>query len=129
MIKKAITHILKEDATVANLVGLNAEGDKPKVYPIVVPESEKSPYVVVTVVGRTVVAKGCADVFSFQVVSYHTQEEGCMELHEACKTALLTAPSATYNGFELSLVNFTTESDGFIREGNLYYKIAVYDGQ
>ncbi len=108
MIKRAINYILINDATVSALVGQNVAGDRAKVYPIVVPEYETAPYVAVSVIGRTVVAKGCADVFSVQVVSYHTQEEGCMELHEACKNALLTAPAATYNGFELSLINFTT---------------------
>ena len=129
MIKRAITSILVNDATVGGLVGLNAAGDRAKIYPIVVPQYEEAPYVAVSVIGREVVAKGCADVFSVQVVSYHTQEEGCMELHEACKTALLTAPAATYNGFELSLINFTTESDGFSVDAKLYYKIAVYNGQ
>lgn len=129
MIKRAITYILANDATVASLVGNNTADDKVKVYPVVVPESEKAPYVVVTVLGRTVASKGCSDQWNIQVVCYHTISDDCVALHEACRDALLGTAAATINGYEFSFVNFSTESDGFIREGNLYYKIAVYDGQ
>lgn len=125
---KAITYILENDATVVTLCGLNAEGTKTKVYPVVVPNSEKSPYIAVRQIGKVEVGKECDYNYSIQVSSYHTTYDGVTALSAAVIAALKAQGSATVNGVSLAFVNYSNEIDEFDLEHSLYVKIATFDG-
>ena len=49
---KAITYILKEDATVGTLVGANAASDTKKVYPVIATQAESYPLITVRQASR-----------------------------------------------------------------------------
>ena len=127
---KAITYILENNATVQGLVGNRVGGTTTdyKVFPVVVPESEKSPYIAVRLVAKTKQAKGCGYLYSVQTVSYHTTYDGVTALNNAVIAAIEGQASGTVNGVAFSFANFSNESDEFVNEHKLYAKISTFDG-
>jgi hypothetical protein len=126
----AVTYILDNNATVQSLVGLRdgATTDY-KVFPVVVFESEKAPYIVVKQSGKVRTAKSCPPNYTIDVISYAGSYDAVNALNDACVSALEAQTAATVNGFTFSYLNVVNEVDGeYIREHNLYSKIATFEG-
>lgn len=126
----AVTYILENDATVASLCGTNAEGDKTKVYPVVVPSSEKAPYIAVRQAGKEMEAKNCGHKYTIEVMCYETSYDRCATLSAAIKTALETQSAATVNGVAFSYLFQVNETDDFVKgDHDLYVKVSTFEGQ
>lgn len=127
---KAVTYILENNSTVQGLVGLRSNGTDYKVYPVMVPQSEKEPYIVVRQGGKVPKCKG-GDSFDYtvEVLSYAISYDAVTTLAAAVKSALEGQATATVNGVAWGYVNFTNELDSFSADhGNLFVKIQTYEG-
>lgn len=128
-----VIQILINNNTVKSLVGLNALGDKYKVYPLVVPQKEKHPYIVVRLTGRPPVE--CKDVSpkdftpSVEVLCYHENYEGALLLEEAVIDALDNT-TGTYGGVRINELRYSDTSEDFIDvDGNgLYVRRPTFAG-
>jgi hypothetical protein len=128
---KVITYILRTNATVQSLVGLKSESqtdDYHKVYPVVVPQGEKAPYIAVRMSGRVRIGKDCDSNYSVQVVSYHNSYDEVTALNEAVISALESATASTINGQDFSFANLSGEVDEYVKEHNLYAKVTTFEG-
>lgn len=123
---KAITYILENDATVQSLVGLNKAGDKHKVYPVVIPETEAAPYIVARITGKTLGAKGCGHIFTIEVNTYHYSYDDVSALAEAVENALLSEGEGTINNVAFGWAQFVNESDEFVKDHDLYVKTLTF---
>lgn len=119
---KAITYILENDSTVQSLVGLNKAGDKHKVYPVVIPETEAAPYVVARISGKILGAKGCGHIFTIEVNVYHYSYDDVSALAQAVEDALLSEPEGTINSVSFGWAQLLNESDEFVKDHDLYVK-------
>ncbi len=128
---KAITYILENDSTVQGIIGQNLAGDKYKVYPVVVPQSEKEPYVVVRQTGRVATGKGCNSYdYTIEVLSYHPSYDDATDLGNAVISALEAQAAGTVNSVAWAFINLTNEIDSFSADhGNCYVKLATFFGQ
>jgi len=124
---KAVTYILENDATLQSLIGSNKSGSKHKVYPVVVPETEKAPYCVCRIVSKERTAKNCGYIWSIEVTSYATSYDTVTDINDAVISALEGAASGTVNGENYGWSNFSTESDQFDKDHDLYAKISTFD--
>lgn len=131
----AVTHILKNDATVGSLVGNNAAGDKKKVYPVIVPSSEIEPYITVRIVDKRRPAKGCDYEYTVQVTSYDLNYDDVVTLNNAVISAIEGQASGTVNGYSFGYLNFVTEQDEYMvdriaitHEHPLYAKTTTFVG-
>jgi len=126
----AITYILDNNATVQGLVGLRSGAATDyKVFPVVVFETEKAPYIVVRQSGRTSLGKNCGSVYTIDVVCYTTSYDATAALSAACINAIQAQTSATINGVSYGYMNMTNEADGeYIRDHGLYSKIITFEG-
>lgn len=119
---KAITYILENDATVQGLVGLNKAGDKHKVYPVVVAETEAPPYIAARISGKVLGAKDCGYIYTIEVNSYHHSYDSVSALNQAVEDALLAELPGTVNGVNFGFVQIVSEADDFIKDHDLYVK-------
>lgn len=125
----AVTYILENNATVASLCGTNLAGAKTKVYPVVVPSSEKSPYIAVRQSGKTTLGKNCGDVYTIEVISYETSYDRVKALNDAVVSALEAQAAGTVNGYAFSYLNQINEVDDFVKgDHDLYAKISTFEG-
>ena len=128
---KGITHILKNDATVQGLIGQNAAGDKYKVYPVVCPFPEKSPYIVVIQTGRTPIeCKGMvpdAFTYSYDVYSFNKNYDAVVTINEAVIAALSLPDGGTYNNVKFDDIRFTNEREAYDKEYSLFAKISSFE--
>ena len=126
----AVTYILDNNSTVKNLVGLRAGATTDyKVFPVVVFESEKAPYIVVRQSGKVRLGKACGYNYTIDVICYAGSYDEVNALNDACVSALEGQAGATVNGYAFSYLNVVNEVDGeFIREHNLYSKVATFEG-
>lgn len=127
---KGVINILITDTGVQALVGLNAAGDKRKVYPVVCPQDEKAPYIAVRQTGMDLAAKGYADWnFQFAVVSYATSYDDCFALDMAVLNSFINV-TGTYENIVVSYINpVTLGVDGYTQDhGGLYFKTSTFSG-
>ena len=128
---KGITHILKQTAGVQSLVGLNAAGDKYKVYPVVCPQGEKAPYIVVFQTGKTPIeCKGVATsyVYTYDVYSVHTNYDTAEGLDAAVVDALNFKTAGTYNSVVFQEIRHTNTTDGQYNEDQgLFTKVSSFE--
>ena len=126
----AVTYILENNATVASLCGTNLAGSKTKVYPVVVPSTEKAPYIAVRQSGKSSSGKNCGDIFTIEVISYETSYDRVAALNAAIITALEAQASGTVNGVTFAYLNQINEVDDFVKgDHDLYAKISTFEGQ
>lgn len=123
---KAITYILENDATLQSLIGQNKAGGKHKVYPVVVPETEKAPYVVCRIAGRSREGKDCDSRYQIEVISYATSYDGVTEINDAIIDALESQTGGTINDVSFSFAVYNTEMDGFEKDHDLYSKMVTF---
>jgi len=127
---KAVTYILENNATIQGIIGQNAAADKYKVYPVIVPQSEKEPYLVVRQASKAAVGKGCDSyLYQIEVLSYHTTYDDVTTLSDAVRSALDGQATTSVNGVDFGFLNFTNEVDSFsVEHGNLYVKVLTFEG-
>ncbi|MEB3210267.1 MAG: hypothetical protein VKL39_02885 [Leptolyngbyaceae bacterium] len=128
-----IIQILINNNTVRSLVGLNKAGDKYKVYPLIVPQPEKHPYIVVRLIGRPPVE--CKDVSpssftpTVEVLCYHENYEGALALEEAVINALDNT-TGTYGGVRINELRYSDTSEDFVNfdSNGLYVRRPTFLG-
>lgn len=114
--------LMVNNTTLANLVGENSTGDKPKIYPVMVPQKEKHPYITVRQSSKVRAGKGCGFINGIEVSSYAKSYDDVVALDDAVLNAIEN------NGTFLSL---TGTSDGFVHQadGNgLYVRTSSFEG-
>lgn len=130
---KGITHILKNNATVQSLIGQNSTGEKYKVYPVVCPYPEKSPYIVVILSGRTPIeCKGAAPttfIYTYDVYSFATNYDTVVSINEAVIDALSLPDGGTHNSVVFDEIRFTNEKEAYDKDYSLYAKISSFEAQ
>ena len=126
----AVTYILDNNATVQGLVGLRSTGGSDyKVFPVVVFESEKAPYIVVRQSGKVSLGKSCGHTYTIDVICYAGSYDAVKALSAACITALEAQTSGTINGYAFGYLNATNEIDGeYVRDFNLYTRVSTFEG-
>lgn len=124
---KAVTYILENDATLQSIIGANKAGDKHKVYPVVVPETEKAPYCVCRIVSKERTAKACGYIWTIEVTSYATSYDKVTDVNDAVIAALEGEASGTVNDVDFGWANFSSESDQFDKDHDLYAKITTFE--
>lgn len=124
---KAVTYILENDATLQTLIGANKANEKHKVYPVVVPETERAPYCVCRIVSKERVAKACGYIWNVEVTSYANSYDKVTEINDAVIDALESEPSGTVNGENYGWSVFSSESDQFDKDHDLYAKITTFE--
>jgi hypothetical protein len=130
---KAVTYILENDATVQGIVGTRSEGTTTdyKVFPLVVPQSEKEPYVAARLVSQVNLGKddSCGFSYVIQVVCVHGSYDQMTTLAIAVKNALINQTPGDVNGIAFGYLNQINATDGeFTKEHNLYSRILTFDG-
>lgn len=123
---KAIISILANDASVQSLVGLNKAGDKYKVYPVVVPETETHPYLVARIAGKLPGAKDCGYIYTIEVVAYDSSYDDVSALIESAENALINETAGTIEGISYGFSQLTNETDDFVKSHDLYVKTATF---
>lgn len=132
----AIVAILIADVNVQPLVGMNASGDKYKVYPVIVPESEAHPYIVVRTTSRP--PEECknqrpsAFMPSVTVFCYAQTYEAVLALEAAVIDALDHKDGGTYGGMNLNNLRYMDTSDAFVKTNDgigLYVRQPQFDAQ
>jgi len=130
---KGITHILKNNTGVKNLIGQNTAGDKHKVYPVVCPFPEKSPYIVVIQTGRTPIdCKGSAPTtfdYSYDVYSFDKNYDTGVSINAAVITALSLPNGGTHNSVKFDDIRYVNEKEAYDKEYSLYAKISSFEAQ
>ena len=126
----AATYILENNSTIQGLVGVRAGGTDYKVFPVVVFESEKAPYIVVRQSGRTSLGENCGSTFNIDVISYAGSYDAVNTLSAAIKTALEgQAANSNLNGIDFGSLYMINEVDGdFVKDHLLYSKIQTFEG-
>lgn len=127
---KAVTYILENNSTVQDLVGQNVAGEKFKVYPVAVPQSETGPYIIVRQSAKVEIGKGCNSfVYGIEVLSYALSYDDVTALNIAVINALQNEASGTVNSVAYGYLNLTNEIDSFSADhGNQYIKISSFEG-
>lgn len=122
---EGVIDILIANATIQTLVGQNAALDKYKVYPVIAPQTEKYPYIVVRLSSRVRGAKNCGYESSVDVISVHKSYDEVTDLDDAVITALEAAGNSV-----ISYLNLTNTSDGWIQgDGDgLYTRTSTFAG-
>jgi hypothetical protein len=127
---KAITYILENDETVQELVGARVGGDAEshKIYPVVVPQSEKFPYIAVSQFSKVGAGKNCGYNYGIRVSVYDNSYDGVSEISDAVLAAVASEASGEVNGFDVSFANVSNEQDGYDKDHGLYVKIIDFEG-
>lgn len=132
---QGVIEILIEDATVQTVVGRNAANDKYKVYPVITPQKEKPPYVVLALTGSDPVqAKNCRstlDKENFDCLIYSNNYEQGHAIDIAIRAALDGKNSVTENGIHFDNIWFVSRRDAAVQgaEAMIYVRVASYSCQ
>lgn len=124
----AVTYILENNATVQGLVGADTSTEQHKVFPVVVFETEKAPYIVVSQISQATVGKNCGYDYGIQVSSYHNSYDEVKALNLAVINAVTGEDAGTVNSENFSFMNFANSADGYDKDHNLYIKITTFQG-
>lgn len=116
----SVIDILIANAGVQTLVGMNQGGTKYKVYPIIVPEKEKHPYIVVRQTSKARAGKDCGFASSVSVTSYHKTYDGVVALDSAVLVALENDDGKTLE----STIDGWAQADG----DGLYSRTSTFTG-
>lgn len=116
-----VIDLLIADATIQGIVGLNSDGDKYKVYPVIAPQKEKYPYIIVRQVSKIRIGKGCPYSGGVEVTSVHKSYDEVVE----CDDAVISLLDG--NG---DIVLTSGGLDGWVQaDGDgLYTRISTFEG-
>jgi hypothetical protein len=124
----AVTYILNNNAGVRALLGLNEADTKYKVYPVVVPLSEKFPYIACRILSAPKIGKSCNYGYTVQVNCYDKSYDEVGALATAAITAL-ESQKGVINGVTVSFINYIDQADDFVdSEPRLYVKSLTFEG-
>jgi len=132
---QGIIDILIDDSTVQRLVGQNAAENKYKVYPLVVPQDEKPPYIVVKLASKPAIPCKGQRPTSFQptanVFCYAVNYEETLALETAVINALDGLTAGTYNGINFSYLRYVDTSEDYINTDGtgLYVRLPLFEAQ
>ena len=124
--------ILRENAGVQAVVGLNRAGDKYKVYPVRAPQSEEIDYVTVfktqndAAISLTKDLPSQLDYPRVTVVSWSKVFRRTEMMFEACRLALDGGGFITDAGYLFQRIWLIDDRDGFDNEAQLYCHIATF---
>lgn len=129
----ALINILINNNPVKTLVGKNKADDKWKVYPLVTPQVEIHPYIVVRTTGRTPVE--CKDgpatswISTAEVTCYHQNYDNSLALADAVITALDNTVG-TYGGQQIYELRYADKSEGYVDTDGigLYAQTLTFQG-
>jgi hypothetical protein len=121
----SVIDILKADDTVVELVGLNTTDQKPKIYPVLAPQKEKFPYIIVRQTEAVRSGKNCNFDGSYRVWSYHRSFDDVTKLNDAIVAAL---EAGANEGISFSNLSGIADDYDFKADGDgLYCKISTFD--
>lgn len=130
---KAITYILKTDATFQTLIGQNVALTKYKAYPVIAPQPESVPYSICRMTSKQLLHKGRSaggrNAFKceFQVTSYAMNYDDVAQIDDAVVEALVPF-SGTVNGVAISYMEFINSSDDYADTfGGLYVRNSIFE--
>jgi hypothetical protein len=125
---QGVIQILLDASAVTSEVGNNKGNHKPKIYPVVCPQPEESPYITVSKISTN--PDGCKvstlDEVNFTVLHYSKNYNKADAMHEATRAALEVIQDHTELGFEFADIRFVTDRDLFDNEAQLYVRQADY---
>lgn len=115
---EAVISILIADSTIQSLVGFKTTiTNEYKVYPLVVPQEEQPPFIVVRMTSRPSIPCKGQRVSSFQptctVSCYHKNYQDSIALERAVVDALDGKASGEYNGIQLSYLRYTDSAENW----------------
>ncbi len=132
----AIVAILIADSNVQTLVGQNKEGDKYKVYPVIVPEGESHPYIAVRTNSRPPeeckAQRPSAFMPSATVFCYAQTYEDVLALEAAVIDAIDHKTSGSYGNTNVSNLRYIDTSDAFVKTSDgqgLYVRQPQFEAQ
>lgn len=124
-----IKEILDADTTVTTLVGMNSRDNKPKIYWVVCPETEKPDYVILSLLGNTPNNNkddsSTLDDMTIAAFIYTTNPEKAEQISEAIRAAL-ELKNVTAGGKLYYRIRYVSENDGYDKEARLPYRVASY---
>lgn len=128
-----IIEILKGNTAVQQLVKLNEEGTKYKIYPTVCPQPEKQPYIVVQKTSNDTVSMGkdCMSLLDhprYDVICYAINFRDTEKMAEAVRTALDNA-SATTTVCQFLRVWLVTEREAWDNGLEQHAHILTFDAE
>lgn len=133
---EAIVAILIADTNVQTLVGQNKAEDKYKVYPVIVPEGEEHPYIVVRTTSRPPEEcknqRASAFMPSATVFCYAQNYEDVLAIEAAVVDALDHKTGGTYGGINVNNLRYIDTSDAFVKTNDgigLYVRQPQFDAQ
>jgi len=121
-----VIQLLVNDATVKSLVGKNKEDNKWKVYPVVCPQPEQHPYVILRITGRAPEyckgEKPTDFTYSFNVWCYAKTYQLVNEIDDSI-TDLLSNYEGTSDGVVFKEIRFVTAKDEAVQidSGDMLY--------
>jgi hypothetical protein len=133
---EGIVAILITDSNVQTLVGMNEGSTKYKVYPVIVPQKEEHPYIVVKTTSRTPVeCKGqrpSAFTTSATVYCYAQNYEDALAIEAAVIDALDHKIWGNYGGVNLQDIRYVNSIEDFIQTNDglgLYVRMPQFEAQ
>lgn len=128
-----IIELLIGSAIVQTTVGTNAKGDKYKVYPMICPQPEDSPYIVVEKISNTTRSMGkeidsTLDYPTFRVLSYAKNFRKTEELHDACRQAIDNKGAIT-SVCVFERIWLITDADRFSNDLDMYVHESQYGAE
>lgn len=124
-------HILKNDSVVQTLVGENKAEDKCKVYPMICPQPEKAPYLVLeeTAYAPEACKEGRATTYngSFNVLVYAESYDDLIPIVNAVIDALDKKSDVTANGVTFSEILYVTRVDKYADDRKMFVKVVSFD--
>lgn len=121
-----IIEILLEDVQVQNEVGMNRAGNKYKIFPVVCPQGEEQPYIVVfrtsagSVPSLTKDIRSELDYPTVSVLCYAKSYRQAELLAEATRESLERSDYDTDAGYNFNSIWLTQERDLFDNSAQLY---------
>jgi hypothetical protein len=129
-----IIEILTDNAGVQALAGLNAGGDKYKIYPFRAPQPEHGPYILVGKASNNTQSEG-KEIFStldyptYQVLCYHKNFRPTEVMHEAARTALDSNQWFETEACRFEKIWLINDYDSFDNALEMYCHIAIYGAE
>jgi hypothetical protein len=129
----ALIDILIENSTVRNLAGRNVRDDKWKIYPLVVPQGEKPPYIVVRTTSRPpIFCKGSSPndfTPTAEVTCYAVNYDDTLTMEAAVINAL-DEKEGVHADVRIMSLKYIDMSEGWINnDGNgLYFRSPQFQG-
>ena len=110
---KGVIDILIADTTVAELVG-DSKMNTPKIYPVVSPQRENFPFIVVRQASGIKIGKGCSYQGSYLVVIYEKSFDELEDITNAVIAACESGSNSEIDHSTLSNVSddYVTKSEG-----------------